>query len=119
MDCIFCKIIKKEIDSKIIYEDEKVISFMDINPHAMGHVLIIPKEHYNDYQVTPNDIIIHMYDVAKKIGDNIMDKLDQKGYSLAINYGDAQEVKHLHMHLIPSNNIKDYDLNEVYKKIKM
>ena len=119
MDCIFCKIINKDINSKIVYEDGEIISIMDINPHAMGHVLILPKEHYEDYKVTPKEIIAHMYDVANKIGDNIMNKLYQNGYSLVINYGDAQEVKHLHMHLIPSNHEKDYDLEEVYKKIAM
>ena len=118
MDCIFCKIINKEIPSKVVYEDDKVLSIMDINPHAKGHVLILPKKHYTDYKEA-KDIISYMFEVAEKIGDNIMENLDQKGYCLAINYGDAQEVKHLHLHLIPSNNDKDYDLDDVYKKIKM
>ena len=118
MDCIFCKIANKEIPSKVVYEDDIVISIMDINPHAKGHLLIIPKKHYEDY-TKANDIINHMFEVASKLGDHIMDKLKQKGYCLAINYGDAQEVKHLHLHLIPSNHDKDYDLDDVYKKIKM
>lgn len=118
MDCLFCKIANKEIDSKIIYEDDKVISFLDINPEAMGHVLIIPKKHYDDY-ITAGDIIAYMFDVAHKIGDNILDKLDQKGYSLVTNYGSAQQIKHLHLHIIPCNKEKNYNVDDVYKKIKM
>ena len=118
MDCIFCKIIKGDIPSRVVFEDDIVEVIMDVNPHAMGHVLIIPKKHYTDY-TEANDIIAHMYKVAEKVGANIMDKLDQKGYCMAINYGDAQEVKHLHLHLMPSNKEKDYDIDDVHKKIKM
>ena len=118
MDCIFCKIINKEINSKIVYEDDIVISFMDISPSSMGHVLIIPKEHHDDF-TTANDVIAYMFEIADKIGKNIMEKLNQTGYTLLINYGTAQEVKHLHLHIIPDNNEKDYDIEDVYKKIKM
>ena len=118
MDCIFCKIANKEIKSRIVYEDDQVISIMDVNPKAMGHLLIIPKNHYQDYTEAA-DIINHIFEVAKKIGENIMKTIDQKGYSLIINYGDAQEVKHLHLHLIPNNSNNDYDIEEIYKKIKM
>ena len=118
MDCIFCKIINKEIPSKVVFEDDKLICVMDVNPHAKGHVLIIPKEHYEDY-TKALDIIKYMFETAEKIGNNIMKKLNQKGYCLAINYGDAQEIKHLHLHIIPSNNETKYDIDEVYQKIKM
>ena len=118
MDCIFCKIANGEIPSRKVFEDDIVMVIMDINPHAKGHVLIIPKKHYEDY-TKANDIIAHMYKVAEKVGANIMNKLDQKGYCMAINYGDAQEVKHLHLHLMPSNKDTGYDIDEVHKKIKM
>ncbi len=74
MDCIFCKITNKEIPSKVVYEDDLVISIMDINPRTKGHLLIIPKEHYEDYKAG-KDILNHMYSVAEKLGDHIMDKL--------------------------------------------
>ncbi len=118
MDCVFCKIANGEIPSKTVYEDDKVLAFMDINPHAKGHVLIVPKKHYEDF-TQANDIISHMFEVANKVGNNILDKLEQKGFSLVINYGDAQEVKHLHLHIIPTNHDTNYDLDDVHKKIKM
>lgn len=118
MDCIFCKIINGDIPCRKVYEDDLVISFMDVNPHAMGHVLIVPKKHIEDF-TKASDVIEHIFNVAEKVGKKIMDELKQKGYSLVINYGDAQEVKHLHLHIIPSNNEKDYDLDDVHKKIKM
>ena len=118
MDCIFCKIINGEIPSKTIYEDELVKVIMDINPHAMGHCLVLPIKHYDDF-TTASDIIPYMFEIANKVGNNIMAKLNQKGYALVINYGDAQEVKHLHLHIIPSNKETYYDLDEIHKKIKM
>lgn len=118
MNCIFCKIINKEILSKIIYEDEKVIATLDINPQSKGHTLIIPKEHYEDYTKVPAEILTHMYQVAQKLGDIITIELNQDGYSLTINYGSAQEIKHLHLHIIPKNSDKNYDLNDIYNQLK-
>ena len=101
MDCIFCKIIRKEIPSKTIYEDELVTVIMDINPKVDGHLLIIPKKHYTDYQSLDQEITTHIFEVAKTIGTKELKNLNVKSLSLVINYGDAQEVKHFHMHLLP------------------
>ena len=64
---IFCKIIKGEIPSKTIYEDEKVIVILDVNPNTNGHSLIIPKEHYKDLYDMDNGMLIHVMEVAKKM----------------------------------------------------
>lgn len=101
MDCIFCKIINKEIPSKILYEDDLCLVIMDVNPNVDGHSLIIPKKHYNDYLELDNEITTHIFDVAKKMGQKLMSKLDAKSVTLLINYGDDQVVKHFHMHLLP------------------
>ena len=101
MDCIFCKIIRKEIPSKTIYEDELVTVIMDINPKVDGHLLIIPKKHYTDYQSLDQEITTHIFEVAKTFGNKELKSLNVKSLSLVINYGDAQEVKHFHMHLLP------------------
>ena len=119
MDCIFCKIANKEIPSKVIYEDDLVISYLDINPDSNGHTLIIPKNHYTDLMDIPNDVLIHIMDVARKIKEKLEDKLNIDGLTLVQNNGDIQEVKHFHLHLKPFYNEKKdlLDIDEVYKKI--
>lgn len=102
MDCIFCKIIKSEIPSKVLYEDELVKVIMDVNPTVDGHALIIPKKHYTDYLELDRDITTHIWVVAKKMGPSIMDKLKAKSLTLLVNFGDDQQVKHFHMHLLPN-----------------
>lgn len=102
-DCIFCKILKKEIPSTMIYEDDKVYAFNDIHPEAPVHVLIIPKLHIstlNDVNVDNAYLISHVYlvakDIAKKLG------IDKTGYRIISNCGgDAgQTVFHIHFHLL-------------------
>lgn len=119
-DCIFCKIIKGEIPSKKIYEDDKVIVIMDINPSVDGHVLVIPKKHVQDYLEMDNELLTHIYSVAKSLGPKLMDKLDVKALSLCINYGDSQVVKHFHLHLLPNYHIKEKErsIEEVYNILK-
>lgn len=101
MDCIFCKIIKKEAPGDILYEDELVIVMMDIYPHVDGHVMIIPKKHYTDYLELDETIINHVFKVAKEVGPKIMEAMNAKSLTMLINYGEAQEVKHFHFHLLP------------------
>ena len=116
MDCIFCKIIKKEIESKIVYEDEIVIAFMDINPVCDGHILVIPKKHYETVFDLPEDVLSHMFKVANKIGKKAMAVTGENGLSLSFNYGDKQMVKHVHLHILPNYDKKpSKSVEEVYK----
>ncbi len=102
MECIFCKIVKGEIPSKKVNENEKFLAFHDINPIAPIHILIIPKEHYEKFDNTPNEIFNEMAafikDTAKKLG--ISD------YRLITNNGKGagQEVFHLHIHMVANPN---------------
>ena len=118
MDCIFCKIIKKEIPSYILYEDDKIISFLDVNPYTPGHCLIVPKEHTLDIYSIPEDTLNHIMKVSKDIARKVTTSLNADGFTLVQNNGFVQEVKHFHLHIIPkySKNI-DMDVNEVHKKI--
>lgn len=117
MECVFCKIIKKEIESKELYEDDFVIAIMDINPKVVGHTLIITKEHYKDYTEVPADVLEHINRVAKRLGDALMEKLDATGLSMCVNSGTAQEVKHYHMHLLPQDSKinKNLSVDEAFK----
>ena len=128
-DCIFCKIIKGEIPSKTIYDDDKIQIIMNINPNTNGHLLIIPKEHMENIFDTKEEIIIHSIKVVKeKIYPLLKDKLKCEGLTLAQNNELGQEIKHYHIHLIPryQNDNADFqynkelleDLDEVFNKLK-
>ena len=116
---IFCKIINGEIPSKTIYEDDKVLVILDVNPRGNGHSLIIPKKHYKDLYDIDNETLIHIFSVAKKIGDMLEDKLHCTGITLEQNNGICQEVKHFHLHVIPRYKYDDIiDVDEVYNILK-
>ena len=102
-DCIFCKIIKGEIPSTKIYEDDKVLAFNDINPEAPVHVLIVPKCHIqsvNDINEENSDVIGHIFVVINKLVNEL--GIAESGYRIINNAGKdgGQTVPHLHFHLI-------------------
>jgi len=107
-DCIFCKIVRGEVPSKRVYEDEQVYAFHDINPVAPVHILIVPKKHITGIQTLEREdecLVGHMFYVARKIAEELGIAPDEnlnKGYRLVFNVGkDAgQSVFHLHLHLI-------------------
>lgn len=120
-ECIFCKIIKGEIPSKKVYEDDKVLVIMDVNPKVDGHCLIMPKEHITDFTKMDNETLEHIFMVAKELGPKIMKKLGATGLTCGINYGDSQAVKHYHLHILPDYLLKEKsnkNLDEVYEIIK-
>jgi len=117
MDCIFCKIVKKEIPAEIVYENDKIIAFNDVNPVAPVHILIIPKKHIPsvnhlaDFRETgtkdglspelENKILVgELILAAQKIAED--KKIADSGYRLSFNIGEdaGQTVNHLHLHLM-------------------
>jgi len=107
-DCIFCKIINKEIPSAIIYEDEKVIAFNDINPVAPVHVLVIPKIHIsciNDINSENSKYIEQVYIAIAEVAKIV--KVDEAGYRVINNCGEdgGQVVNHLHFHLLGGKHL--------------
>lgn len=102
-DCIFCKIINKEIPSSIVYEDEKVLAFNDINPQAPVHVLIMPKQHIanlNEVNEKNAEFLKYVHLAANKIAEKL--GIAESGYRIINNCGfDAgQTVFHIHFHLV-------------------
>jgi len=102
-DCLFCKIIKGEIPSNKVYEDDEILAFRDINPVAPVHILVIPKKHIDSLvQLEKEDelIIGKIYTVINKIANQ--EGIGEKGFRVIVNCGEdgGQEVKHLHFHLI-------------------
>jgi histidine triad (HIT) family protein len=98
--CIFCKIVKGEIPNQTILEDENFLAFNDINPARKIHALIIPKEHYDSFDVMPPKIMTGMTEFIQKVASKL--EVKKSGYRLITNIGDdgGQEVRHLHFHLM-------------------
>ena len=93
---------------------------MDANPNADGHMLIVPKKHYEDFIELDDETIKHIHNVAKKMKDLIYEKLDNiEGLVLINNYGKFQIIKHYHLHILPNglNSSKGLSIDEVYDKL--
>lgn len=102
-DCIFCKIIAKEIPSEIVYEDENVLVFVDIKAINPGHVLVVPKAHAADFASAPEASVVAAMLVAQRMGKALIRALGAPGFNIGVNNGRAagQLVDHLHVHVIP------------------
>lgn len=103
MKCIFCDIIKGIEPAEIIYQDEDVISFLDIRPINFGHALVIPKNHYENFLAVPSKEINSVINITQKIADGVSKGLGCDGFNIIANNGTAagQTVFHFHFHIIP------------------
>jgi len=130
-ECVFCKIIKGDIPSSKVYEDEDFIAFLDIAPANKGHTLVIPKEHSPTLLETPDEVLQKMIPVVKKVGEAVKKGVQADGVSFLVRNGKAadQVVFHLHCNIVPrfeEDGLQDwhggkYDDGEVdfvMKKIK-
>lgn len=99
-DCLFCKIISKQIKSNIVHDGKLVLAFSDVNPQAPHHMLVIPKRHINSPDEASKDELAELFSTAAEIAKNI--RIKDTGYRIVINQGpDAgQAVPHLHLHII-------------------
>jgi len=104
--CIFCKIIEKSIPSKILFENDKNLAFLDIFPVSKGHTIVIPKNHYKNLEEIPNDALSELFEIVKKVSILIHKKLKVNGYNILQNNFRAagQVVNHYHVHIIPRRN---------------
>jgi histidine triad (HIT) family protein len=110
MDCIFCQIASGKIPGDIVYQDQEIIAFRDINPKAPVHILIIPKKHIaslNQMKASETALVGRMVAVASRLAKD--EGVAEKGYRLAINCGKegGQLVPHLHMHLLGGRQLSD------------
>ena len=102
-DCLFCKIVKGEVPSTKVYEDEEILAFKDINPVAPVHILVIPKKHIaslNEVETQDQMLIGKIFTTIKKIAKE--QGIAENGYRVIANCGEdgGQEVKHLHFHIL-------------------
>ncbi|ABR55239.1 histidine triad (HIT) protein [Methanococcus vannielii SB] len=127
--CIFCSIVKGDIPARIIYEDEKFLAFMDAFPRAVGHTLIIPKEHFETFDELPKELACEMMEVIYKVVKQLKN-LKMDGFNILNNNKkvSGQEVPHVHFHIIPRYENEGYpvyvlkdpinvDLDSIYDRI--
>ncbi|MFB6097214.1 MAG: HIT family protein [Haloferacaceae archaeon] len=102
-DCIFCRIVDGDIPARVVYEDDDVLAFLDANPLAPGHTLVIPKRHYEDLEATPAEDGEMTFAALHHLLPIVKAAVDADGATVGINDGEAagQEVPHLHAHIIP------------------
>lgn len=97
--CLFCKIVRKELPAKFIYEDEDVVVFPDIHPVTPTHLLIVPKTHVSEFQAVDDPVLFQkVFHVVQQMIKR--EGLVDKPHRIGINGGGAQDIDHLHIHLM-------------------
>ena len=104
-DCIFCKIVRGEIPSATVFENDAVLAFLDINPVSKGHTLVIPKVHYASFAEIPADALAQLGEALRRISTAVTSQLTADGFNILLNNGRAagQLIDHAHFHLVPRN----------------
>ncbi len=110
MDCIFCDIIAKKESAEILYENDKVISFLDIRPVNYGHTLVIPKTHYENFLSVPSEELEALIQATQLLSNAIVKSLAPDGFNIVVNNGVAagQSIFHFHFHIIPRFKSDDF-----------
>ena len=105
-NCLFCKIVRGEIPSNKVYEDERVLAFRDIDPQAPVHVLLIRKQHFASILDVDADTFGYMQTSGKKLADEL--GIAEKGFRVVVNTGEdgQQSVKHLHFHILGGRSMQ-------------
>ncbi|WP_226482134.1 HIT family protein [Natrinema amylolyticum] len=103
MSTIFSQIVEGEIPARIVYEDETTVAFLDANPLAPGHTLVIPKDEYERLNDVPEDVAADLYDTIHRMVPAVEESVDADATTVAFNNGEAagQEVPHVHCHIVP------------------
>lgn len=99
-------IVSRELPAEIIYEDDLIIAFMDIRPINLGHILICPKFPYPDFISVPEDVLLSILRLAKKIYNNLTEKYAPDGIGFLQNNGAFNELNHYHLHIYPCHKNK-------------
>lgn len=129
--CIFCQIIAGKVQSKKVFEDDKAIAILDINPANPGHILLLPKEHYTIMPQIPEDEITHIAMVAKSLSNILLRSIGAQGTNIIVANGviAGQRAQHFMVHIIPrmekddlkfilpQNTLPEKELDEISKKL--
>ena len=112
-DCLFCQIVAKEIPSTPVFEDENVYAFLDIKPVNPGHVLVVPKKHFNGLLDADPETVKNWMAIVQRVAKAVKEGMGAEGFNLELNDGAVagQLVNHLHMHIVPrksDDNLKHW-----------
>lgn len=102
-DCVFCGIVRGDIPGRTVYEDDDVLAFLDANPLARGHTLVVPKTHYSRVNELPDDEGDAVFSALRRLTPAVENAVNADGTTIGINDGEAagQEVMHVHGHVVP------------------
>ncbi len=117
MDCIFCDIINGKSEAEILYEDENIISFLDIRPVNYGHTLVVPKKHYDNFLSLTSTELNYLINGLQTISRAVEKSVKADGFNIVVNSGKAagQTVFHFHFHIIPRFT-NDFSFSPNFKK---
>lgn len=130
-NCIFCKIVRGELNANIVFEDNRTVAFLDIRPVNLGHTLIVSRDHFVNLYDMPDDVLEEMAVNLRRIAKGVKTALNSDGINIGMNNGQAagQIVSHAHMHIIPrylgdglihwpGKEYTDGEMTEMAKRIK-
>ncbi len=102
-DCIFCKIVSVELSAAVVYENESIVAFLDVNPLAEGHILVIPREHYSGVVDMPSAVCGAFLSSLPVLGRALVEVTGAEGFNVLLNNGRVagQVVPHVHCHIVP------------------
>ncbi|MCS7053284.1 MAG: HIT family protein [Ignavibacterium sp.] len=131
MECIFCSIVKKEAPSEIVFEDEDIIAFLDINPINYGHLLVLTKEHFDNFLTVPTELLQKLISRVQFLAGIVKRSTSADGFNTMTNNGTAagQRIFHFHFHIIPrfendfklnliSKNYNDQEMKQIADRMK-
>ena len=111
-DCLFCKIVHGEVPAEKVYEDKDSVAFLDINPVNPGHVLVVPRHHYENIFDAPDTVLARLMVATKKITQKLRNGLGVQDINIGMNNGEhaGQVVFHAHIHVMPRTQADGYKL---------
>jgi histidine triad (HIT) family protein len=106
MECIFCNIVEKKSEAEIIFEDENIVAFLDIQPINYGHTLVVPKKHFDNFLTVPSEELTNIINATQFIAGAVKRSVKADGFNVISNNGNSagQTVYHFHFHIIPRFN---------------
>jgi histidine triad (HIT) family protein len=102
-DCVFCRILKGEISAQKVFENEKAVAFLDINPVAWGHTLVVPRDHHELWTDLPAELAADLAKIAQQVARGVVKAVGAEGFNLLMNNHkcSGQAIPHAHFHVIP------------------
>lgn len=101
MECVFCQIVRGEADAAVVLDEPDVIAFLDRTPVFHGHVLLVPRVHYDTLPDLPTELLVPLFEAAQRVATAVTRALGAQGTFVAVNNVVSQSVPHLHVHVVP------------------